>query len=451
MFMAKRAGVFALCLCIFALFAAPGVCQTLGPAESYAELLALAAGAAPGDVVLVRGDLSAEGGEPLSTQASVLIRSADGERAVIRSLSLSGASVTFEDVDLTDTLRAEGACSVRLSGGVTVTGAQGREGISFSGNGALLVDAGARVTGGDGGMGIVIRHSGGDFYGEIGGSVRGGDGEAGGAGIQVASLGDSGVMMISGDISGGSGRSLGGHALDLYSLSGNAFVTVNGALDGGGGHVGGNGMEIVSASDTVFIGVDGKVSGGQGDEFGGDALMLMNLEGSSSVRLSGALRGGNVTGEDAHPGTSLLVVGDGTGMHASVSGCLLEDGSHIGGEAAVAAAAAPHEEPPVQTDAADAPAASVPPAPAEPSAEPSPDSPGISPEPSAAPEASPLPEDAPGESAAPPEARAIPASDAPALEPEASEIPGAADLRESSEIPGSSATPAAPGQTPAPV
>lgn len=319
----------ALCLCFLTLFPGCGLCQTLGPVQSYDELAELASQAASGDVLLVSGDIEAADGEPLGTQSSVRIRSSQDGRASICALTLQDADVGFDNLDLTGSLRVEGHSSVHLSGDVAVTGASGLPGILFSGNGSLLVDEGASVTGGTGSAGITVSHSGGDFYGEIGGTVCGGAGETGGAGMEVSPLGDAGVMMISGQISGGAGRSMGGHAVNLYDLSGNAFVTVSGTLSGGQGQVGGNGMEIVAARGNVFVGVDGEVTGGAGKDFGGNAMMLMNLEESSSVLLSGSLKGGDVTGVNTQPGTSLLIVGDNTSLHASVNGCLLDDGMRI--------------------------------------------------------------------------------------------------------------------------
>ena len=327
--MAKRFWAFALCLCIWTLCGTACLGQTLGPARSYDDLLAFAQQAAPGDVLLVEGEIAAREDAPLVTQASIRIRSVQAGHAVIHSLRLHDADVGFDGIDLLDTLSADGLSSIHLGGDVTVAGAPGREGILFTGSGALLIDRGARVTGGSSAPGISISHSGGDFYADIGGTIRGGAGESGGAGMQVSPLGGSGVMMISGDIAGGEGRSLGGHALNLYGLSGNALVSVVGALSGGSGHVGGNGMQVVSATDNVVIGVEGHIRGGLGTEFGGDALMLMNLEGSSSVQLTGTLTGGDATDPGAHPGTALLLVGDTTSMHTYINGCLLEDGRCI--------------------------------------------------------------------------------------------------------------------------
>ena len=321
--------LMAVILCISFLLPAGALASTLGPASSYDELLALTASASDGDVLLISGELSALGGAPLSTSASLSIRSSQAGRASIRSLCLLNANIGFEDIDLLDTLRVEGTSNVHIQSGVTVRGAQAQPGLVFCGNGSLLLERGSSVTGGSGHAGISIAHNGGDFYSDIAGTVHGGDGDIGGAGLEISPLTASGAMMISGSISGGDGDAYGGNALNLYGLSGNAYVTVDGAIHGGSGHVGGNGMQLVLATDNAVVGVSGEIDGGQGEEFGGDALMLMSLEGSASVNLTGVLKGGDATGENARPGTSLLMVGDMTASHARVNGCLLEEGKAL--------------------------------------------------------------------------------------------------------------------------
>lgn len=332
--------LFAVFLCISLLFPSCALAGTLGPARSYDELLELAGSASDGDVLLVSGELSALGGAPLSTHASLCIRSSQEGRASIRSLCLLDANIDFEDIDLLDTLRIEGTSNVQILSGVAVSGAQTQPGLIFSGNGSLLLERNSSVTGGSGHAGVSIAHRGGDFYSDIAGTVHGGDGEVGGAGVEISPLTASGALMISGSITGGDGSAYGGNALNLYGLSGNAFVTVDGSIQGGSGHVGGNGIQLVLATDNAVVGVSGAIDGGQGEEFGGDALMLMSLEGSSTVNLTGALKGGDAIGENAHPGTSLLMVGDTTAAHARVNGCLLEDGRQLSASAHQAQAGA---------------------------------------------------------------------------------------------------------------
>ena len=348
--------VFALCLCILHLCSLCALAQTLGPASSYDELLTLAGEARDGDVLLVRGELNAVDGAPLVTQGMILIRSADGERAAIHSLRLQDASVDFADIDLLDSLSVEGTSNVYLSSGVTVCGADGQAGLTFTGNGSLLLERGSAVTGGSGSAGVSVSHDGGDFYSDIAGTVRGGDGSVGGAGVEISPLSASGALMISGTISGGNGSDIGGNALNLYGLSGNAFVTVDGSIVGGSGHIGGNGMELISASGNAVVGVDGHIDGGQGEEFGGKALMLMNVEGSASVSLSGQLKGGDAVGQGAQPGTSLLMIGEKTASHTRVVGCQFEDGKQLAAAQASEAPYAPEQyacesEPDVQQDA----------------------------------------------------------------------------------------------------
>ena len=53
-------------LCISLFIPACAAANTLGPAGSYDELLALATSASDGDVLLISGELSALGGAPLS-------------------------------------------------------------------------------------------------------------------------------------------------------------------------------------------------------------------------------------------------------------------------------------------------------------------------------------------------------------------------------------------------
>ena len=135
--------------------------------------------------------------------------------------------------------------------------------------------------------------------------------------------------MISGSIQGGEGSDHGGPALNLYDLNGNAFVTVDGNLRGGSGVIGGDGIQLVAARDNVSVGIGGKVKGGSGEIYGGDALILMNAEGASAFHLSGAFSGGDASGSDAQPGTSLLLVGDSTAARTHITDCILEDGMQL--------------------------------------------------------------------------------------------------------------------------
>ena len=317
-----------LCVCLIFACTSTASAATLGPVSDYTELLALSMQAEAGDIILVSGELSASGLDPLSTQAMLRITSS-GDRAAIRELALHDAQIIFSDIDLLDTLTITGTSHVELGSGVTVEGAEGSSGISFTGNGELIIDADCNIVGGSGGDGISIRHTGGEFYGGIDGHIRGGSGQTGGTGLNISTLKDSGTMMIAGRIYGGNGAVMGGNALNLYDLSGNAYVTIAGTLRGGEGTAGGDGAQIVSAQDNVSIGIDGQIAGGLGENYGGDALMLMSIDGASSINLSGALIGGDALRVDAQPGVSLLIVGETTTAHTRVGDCMLQDGQRL--------------------------------------------------------------------------------------------------------------------------
>lgn len=326
--MMKRIGAFALALLLLTGSIQPAAAAMLGPATTYAELAALAAQAAEGDTLLVSGDLSAVG-EVLDLPRRITLASIGDERATIRGLTLQNASVQISSLDLADTLTIEGISYVELLGSVRVSGASGDNGLRFSGSGALIIDPSCEITGGANGAGLSISHDGGDFYACLEGTVRGGSGSTGGPGVVVSPLAQSGAMMISGSIYGGDGSAIGGHALNLFELSGNAYITVDGCIQGGSGPVGGDGIQLVSAGDQVNVGINGRVSGGTGQEYGGDALILMNAGGASAVTLSGSLTGGDTVSPEGQPGTSLLIVGESTALHARVQDCLLEDGSRL--------------------------------------------------------------------------------------------------------------------------
>ena len=284
----KSLMALALCICLILSSYTAALAATLGPVSEYGELLALCAAAGPGDTLLVAGELFADGHDALSTQAPLRIASEDN--AALHDVRLHDAQVSFSGVQLLDTL--------------TITGCSGSTAVS-------------------------IQHRDGEFYAGIDGLLRGGSGETGGTGLLVSSLGNGGTMMISGKIHGGNGTAMGGNALNLYDLSGNAFITVTGRLKGGEGAIGGDGAQIVSAVDNVSIGIDGHISGGQGESYGGDALMLMNIGGASSVSLSGSLTGGDALEADAQPGVSLLVIGDTSSSHTRVGDCMLQDGQTL--------------------------------------------------------------------------------------------------------------------------
>ena len=393
----------ALCICLILLMTPTASAATLGPATDYDELLALCEQAGQGDVILVSGELTAADRDALVIQSPLRISSEDD--AVLRGIRLHDSTVSFTNIQLLDTLTITGTSHVELGRGVSVEGAAGSSGISFSGSGELLIDPDCTITGGSGSAGVSIQHQGGEFYAGIDGVLRGGSGQTGGTGLLVSSLTDGGTMMISGRIHGGNGTAMGGNALNLYDLSGNAFITITGRLKGGEGSIGGDGAQIVSAVDNVSIGIDGQITGGQGESYGGDALMLMNIGGASSVNLSGSLTGGDalesdaqpgvkqgvtnveqsaLTGgdaleADAQPGVSLLVIGETSSSHTRVGDCLLEDGQTLATAAPAPAATPEPVEPSVTplpeiTSAVDDPATLFTPSPTEePTPEPTPE------------------------------------------------------------------------------
>lgn len=395
--MLLRLWASALAFILLTLPAASGFAAVLGPASSYDELRSLIAAAQDGDTILVSGVLSAQDGQPLSTVGNIRITSDGKEDAVIRGLRLRDASISFSDVSLEDSLLIDGTSHVQLASGVSVRGGNGQSGLSFSGSGTLIVDRGAAIEGGAGGAGVSIEHRGGDFYGSIDGSIRGGQGGTGGAGVEISPLVSAGAIMISGSIQGGRGESVGGHALNLYDLSGNAYITVDGSLQGGDGTIGGDGIQLVSASGSVTVGIGGRVKGGQGESYGGDAIILMNAEGASSVNLSGSFSGGDATGAGAQPGTSLQLVGSSTASRARVMDCILEDGRQLAAGSAIAAEAPGKAEvtplPEITSDAAQPAQTPAPQDPTQNTPEPAPDAIGEATPSEATPSETPLPDE----------------------------------------------------------
>jgi len=325
----RRLGAFALFFILIILQCLSACAAVLGPAETIEDLRAMLDEAAAGDTLLISGDIAMDGGAPLASDASVRVTSQSGEIAVLRGIRLQDASITFSDILFLDSLQITGSSTILLSRGVHVRGGEGQTALSFDGNGTLIIEPGCDIEGGEGGEGVSIRHTGGEFYGSIEGSVHGGAGNQGGAGVTISPLRDSSAVLISGDIQGGSGTSIGGHALNLYDLSGNAYVTVAGRLTGGDGFIGGDGIQLVSAQDNVSVGVSGAVKGGAGSSHGGSALILMNAVDASSFNLSGSFSGGDAIGSNAQPGSSLLLVGDDAVVRARIDNCILEEGRHL--------------------------------------------------------------------------------------------------------------------------
>jgi len=318
--------IWALALSFFILSCtfSSGFAATLGPAKNFNELRSLLADIKSGDTILISGDISAHEEPALSIPVSARIKS-DGI-AAISGLHLKDASVTFSDISITDTLTVSGTSHIYLGRNVSVTGSSGHAGLTFTGDGTLIVEGGCTIEGGQGADGISISHCGGEFFGSIEGTVRGGSGLTGGTGLVISPLQNNGAVMITGSIVGGNGSSMGGHALNLYELSGNAYITVDGHLHGGSGSIGGDGIQIVSACDNVNVGISGQAKGGSGENYGGDALILMNVQDASSFHISGHFSGGDAAGENAQPGTSIQLVGNAAVTRARIDNCILEDG-----------------------------------------------------------------------------------------------------------------------------
>ena len=294
---------------------------TLGPALNYEELLDMVRRAKDGDILLVSGEMTATE-EAISSPALLQI-SGDG-RAVLHRLHISDSSVILSDVELRDSLTISGISNVELRA-VRVEGAPGQSGLSLVGGGTLLIDGDCEITGGEGATGVSVSQRGGDLYVSVEGSIRGGEG--GGSGMEVSPLSEYGTMMLAGTIRGGNDAMMGGTGLNLFGLSGNAFITVAGSVRGGRGAAGGAGMQVVSIGDTVSIGVNGEIRGGSGDEYGGNALIVMDAAGAAAVNLSGMLIGGDASAQTGEPGQSLLVIGDSV-AHTRVANCLLQDGEN---------------------------------------------------------------------------------------------------------------------------
>lgn len=322
MFMRTRALAlsFILIICLFS----SGLAATHGPAKNFEELRSYLADAKSGDTILITGDIAAHDAPALSSPASVRIKS-DGS-AAISGLRLKDASIMFSDISIVDTLNVSGTSHIQLGRNVSVTGSAGNAGLSFSGDGTLIVEGGCTVEGGYSSEGISISHHGGEFFSSIEGLIHGGNGSSGGAGIVISPLQNNGAVMITGSITGGDGDGTGGHALNLYELSGNAYITIDGHLKGGSGSIGGDGIQIVSASDNVSVGISGQTKGGSGENYGGDALILMNVQDSSSFHISGYFSGGDAASENAMPGTSIQLVGNSAAARARIDNCILEDG-----------------------------------------------------------------------------------------------------------------------------
>lgn len=321
--------IFVLSALLILSYLSSAFAATLGPAETIDDLRAMIDESSSGDTLLISGEISMDSKAPLTACFPIRITSQDGEIATLHNLHLSDSSITFSDILLEDSFSINGTSTICLSKGTQVSGSDGKNALSFIGNGTLIIEPACRITAGASSDGIYISHTGGEFYGSIEGSVQGGSGQNGGIGVVISPLLDSGALLISGSIEGGSGVALGGHALNLFNLSGNAFITIDGTLTGGSGFIGGDGIHLISASDTVSVGIDGSIKGGNGQSYGGTALIIMNAGGSSSFNLSGSFSGGDAIGKAAQPGTSLQLVGNSAVVRTRIDDCILEDGRYL--------------------------------------------------------------------------------------------------------------------------
>lgn len=322
-----RIGRITLIAFLLSSFISSACAATLGPASSYQDLLSLLSDSADGDTILIEGSIACSS-NPLTTEQPIRIQASD-DSASLSALHLRNASVIFSGIALNDSLSVDGTSHIQLTSGTRISGADGESALLFSGNGTLIIDRGCVITAADGETGVSIHHTGGEFYSSIEGRVNGG--KNGGNGVVISPLTTSGAMMIDGDIRGGDSTSHGGHALNLYDLSGNAYITIAGSLRGGNGTIGGNGIQLVSANDDVNVGIDANVKGGSGEIHAGDAMILMNAAGASTISLSGHLAGGDASDHGGLPGTSLQLVGDSSVSRARILDCILEDGNSYTG------------------------------------------------------------------------------------------------------------------------
>ena len=220
----------------------PVMSQNLGPVRSYMDLVQATDLAEEGDTVLVYGKVQADETSPLTSSSHIHITSAPEQEASVAGLHLVDAKLTFSNIDLVDSLIIEGTSNVMLSSNVNVYGGE-RAAIDFSGNGELIVDQSCSITASDGHEGISIAHDGGNLYAALEGTVTGGDGIVGGAGLTVCPLQNDGLLLVGGNIIGGNGEDIGGNAVNLYDISGNAYISITGVMQGGDGVIGGDGMQ----------------------------------------------------------------------------------------------------------------------------------------------------------------------------------------------------------------
>lgn len=300
-----------------------------GAITTYDDLVAAAATAADGDVLLLEGEIVA-GGRALSSARRVVLKSVEGGEAEIKGLQLSDADVAFSGVLLSGGLRVSGESYVELLPGTNVRGASGQDAVFFEGIGSLTIESGATVQGGKAANAVTVRGSGGDVHVAVHGALHGGGGGAdGGAGLQVENLSGASSVVVSGDVRGGTASGIGGNAVNLYSLGGETNAILAGEVRGGDGRVGGSAVQIVGLTDSVNAALGGSAVGGNGSDFGGDTVVVMNVQSGASVTVAGSLSAGNVPETGERPGVSLRIVDEISANHVSIEGAHLRDGEIV--------------------------------------------------------------------------------------------------------------------------
>ena len=299
-----------------------------GEITTYDDLVAAAATAADGDVLLLEGEIVA-GGRALSSARRVVLKSVEGGEAEIKGLQLSDADVAFSGVLLSGGLRVSGESYVELLPGTNVRGASGQDAVFFEGIGSLTIESGATVQGGKAANAVTVRGSGGDVHVAVHGALHGGGGADGGAGLQVENLSGASSVVVSGDVRGGTASGIGGNAVNLYSLGGETNAILAGEVRGGDGRVGGSAVQIVGLTDSVNAALGGSAVGGNGSDFGGDTVVVMNVQSGASVTVAGSLSAGNVPETGERPGVSLRIVDEISANHVSIEGAHLRDGEIV--------------------------------------------------------------------------------------------------------------------------
>ena len=300
-----------------------------GVITTYEDLVAAAASAADGDVLVLEGEITADT-KALTSARRVVLKPVEGGEAEIKGLKVSDADLAFSGIVLSGGLRVSGESYIELLPGTLVRGASGQEAVLFEGTGSFTVDSGATVQGGKSANAVTVKGKGGDVHIAVHGDVQGGDGdEDGGAGLQVENLAGVSSVVVSGDVRGGSGSGIGGNAVNLYSLSGETSAILGGSTRGGDGRVGGNAVQIVGLGGSANAALGGRASGGDGTDFGGDTLVVMNVQSSAAVSVAGSLSAGNIPESGERPGVSLRIVDEQSTQHVTLEDAHLRDGEII--------------------------------------------------------------------------------------------------------------------------